>query len=60
MKQKEALFRKQDVLAWRVDREHQIQAERVKTDPVQAYQYILPDVFKLNSISKLGYRLLRR
>lgn len=44
MKQKENLYKKQDVLAWRVDREHQIEAERVKSDPVQAYQFILPDV----------------
>lgn len=33
MKQKAKLFKKQDVLAWRVDREHQIEAERVKNDP---------------------------
>lgn len=44
MKEKAKLFKKQDVLAWRVDREHQIEAERVKHDPVQAYQFILPDV----------------
>lgn len=44
MKQKEKLFKKQDVLAWRVDTEHQIEAERVKTDPAKAFQFILPDV----------------
>eukprot|EP00347_Sterkiella_histriomuscorum_P002889 403366404 len=46
MKQKAKLFKKQDILAWRVDREHQIEAERVKNDPVQAYQFILPDTTK--------------
>ncbi|CDW76278.1 px domain containing protein [Stylonychia lemnae] len=46
MKQKAKLFKKQDVLAWRVDREFQIDAEKVKTDPAQAYQYILPDTTK--------------
>ena len=44
MKQKEKLFQKQDVLQWRVNTEDQIEAERVKKDPKEAYKYILPDV----------------
>ncbi len=43
-KQKESLFKRQDVLAWRVDKEHQIAAESNKTNPVEAFKYILPDV----------------
>jgi hypothetical protein len=43
-KTKEKLFQKQDVLAWRVNTEDQIEAERVKRDPVQAFKFILPDV----------------
>jgi len=43
MKQKEKLFQKQDVLSWRVNTEDQIEAERVKRDPAQAFKFILPD-----------------
>ena len=44
MKQKEKLFSKQDILAWRVGTEDQIEAERVKRDPSKAYKFILPEV----------------
>ena len=37
MKQKAKMFKKQDVLAWRVDAEHRIAAEKVKSDPTLAY-----------------------
>jgi len=43
MKTKEKLFRKQDVALWSVPSESIAQAERVKTDPVEAYKFILPD-----------------
>lgn len=46
MKQKAKLFKKQDVLAWRVDTENRIKAEQVKNDPSLAYQYILPETTK--------------
>ena len=44
LKQKEKLFKSQDVLAWRVNSEDQAEAERVKADPAKAYEFILPDV----------------
>ncbi len=44
MKTKEKLFKKQDVNQWRVSSDLYLQAERVKTDPVEAYKFILPDV----------------
>ena len=47
LKQKEKLFQKQDVLAWRVNTEVQIEAERSKKDPSKAFQFILPDVIIL-------------
>jgi hypothetical protein len=33
LKQKEKLFKKQDIHAWRVTKEDEAQAERVKMDP---------------------------
>ncbi len=61
-KQKDALFKKQDVLAWRVDKEHQIAAESAKSNPVEAYKFILPDVnlFCNNFIDYKGGRELKR
>jgi hypothetical protein len=44
MKQKEKLFQKQDILAWKVGTEDQIEAERIKRDPSKAYKFILPEV----------------
>jgi hypothetical protein len=46
LKQKEKLYQKQDILAWRVNAEDQIAAESVKRDPAKAFQYILPDTTK--------------
>lgn len=46
MKQKEKLFKKQDVLSWRVKTEDQIEAEQVKSDPSKAFKFILPDTTK--------------
>jgi hypothetical protein len=34
------------VLAWRVNTEDQLEAERVKRDPSKAFQFILPDTTK--------------
>jgi hypothetical protein len=37
LKQKEKLFKKQDIGDWRVDKEDLVIAERVKTDAAQAF-----------------------